>query len=90
MDSNYENAMVILKAMVERSRLTASNGDVISRITNLKCDEINKAMPCLEEMNLVRTLSCIKKFHYDFYKVTLAPEGYRYYDENFGKIKSID
>ncbi len=89
MDSNYENAMIILKAMVERSRVT-SNGDVIRRITNLECDEINNAVPCLEEMKLVKTLAGIKKVKYDFFNVTLVPEGYQYYHENFGKIKSIE
>lgn len=56
MDSNYENAMIILKVMVERSRVNDSSGDVIRRITNLECEEINCAIPYLEEMNLVKTL----------------------------------
>ena len=50
MDSN-ENAMVILKAMVESSRVWTTNGDALRRITNLECDEINEAIPCLEEMD---------------------------------------
>lgn len=90
MDSNYENAMIILKAMVERSRVNASNGDVIKRITNLECNEINNAIPCLEEMNLVKTLGDISKVKFDFFNVTILPEGYDYYDKNFGKIKSIE
>jgi hypothetical protein len=90
MDSNYENAMIILKAMVERSRVNASSGDVIRRITNLECEEINSAIPCLEEMNLVKTLGDISKVNFDFFNVRLLPDGIEYYDKNFGKIKSID
>ena len=44
MDSNQKNAILILKAMVERSRVWTSNGDVIKRITNLEFDEINEAV----------------------------------------------
>jgi hypothetical protein len=90
MDSNHENAMIILKAMVERSRVNSSNGDVIRKITNLECDEINNAVPCLEEMNLVKTVRDISKVKFDFFNVTILPEGYEYYNKNFGKIKSID
>ena len=90
MNSNYENAMIILKAMVERSRVNTSNGDVIRRITNLEYDEINNAIPCLEEMNLVKTVGNISKVKFDFFNVTILPEGYEYYHTNFGKIKSID
>ena len=90
MDDNHENAMIISKAMVERSRVRTSNGDVIRRITGLECDEINGAIPCLEEMKLVKTLRDVNKVFYDFFNVTILPEGYTYYDEHFGKISSID
>ncbi len=90
MDENHENAMLILKAMVERSRVNTSNGDVIRRITNLECDEINSAIPCLEEMKLVKTLHDINKVKFNFFNVTLQPEGYEYYNEHLGKIKKID
>lgn len=86
MGSTQENAMIILKAMVEGSRKRGS-GDAIKRMTNLECDEINRAIPCLEKMKLVRTLPGLKKPRYNFYNVILAPEGCRYYHENFGKIK---
>ena len=89
MGSNHENAMIILKAMVEGSRKRGS-GDAIKRMTNLGCDEINDAVPCLEKMNLVRTLPGMKKVRYNFLNVILAPEGCQYYHENFGKIKGID
>ena len=90
MDSNYENAMIVLKAMVESSRVWTTNGDALRRITNLECDEINNAVPCLEEMGLVKTLREISKVKFDFFNITILPEGYEYYHENFGKIKSID
>ena len=88
MDSNHENAMIILKAMVEGSR-KRGNGDVLRKLTDLGCDEINSAIPCLEGMKLVKTVPDINKVLYDFFNVTLLPEGYRYYHKNFGKIKSI-
>ncbi|WP_424355574.1 hypothetical protein [Methanobacterium sp. MBAC-LM] len=75
---------------MERSRVNASSGDVIRRITNLECEEINSAIPCLEEMNLVKTLGDISKVNFDFFNVRLLPGGIEYYDKNFGKIKSID
>jgi hypothetical protein len=89
MDPNQENAMTILKAMVEGSRRRGT-GDVIKRLTGLEFDEINGAVPCLEEMGLVKTLPGRKKVRYEFFNVTLAPEGYQYYNDNFGKIKSIE
>ncbi len=90
MDANQKNAMVILKAMVERSRVHTSNGDVIRRITNLECDEINSAIPCLEEMKLVKTLRDINKVKFDFFNVTILPEGYEYYNKHLGKIEKIE
>jgi len=89
MDPNQENAMKILKAMVESSRWRG-NGDVIKRITNLSFDEINEAVPCLEEMGLVKTLQGRKKIRYEFFNVTLIPAGCDYYNANFGRIKSIE
>lgn len=89
MDANQENAMKILKAMVEGSRFRG-NGDVIRRITNLNICEVNEAVPCLYEMGLVKINPIRKKVRYNFFNVTLAPAGYNYYEENFGKIKSID
>lgn len=89
MDPNQENAMKILKAMVESSRWRG-NGDVIKRITNLSFDEINEAVPCLEEMGLVKTLEGRKKIRYEFFNVTLKPSACQYYHDNFGKIKSIE
>lgn len=88
MDSNQENAMIILKAMVEGSR-RRGNGDVIRKITDLGCDDVNNAIPCLEKMHLVKALPSVNKVLYDFFYVTLEPEGYQYYHENFGKIESI-
>ncbi len=90
MDTNHENAMIILKAMVERSRVHASNGDVIRRITDLECDEINRAIPCLEEMKLVKTLRDINKVKFDFFNVTILPEGYEYYNKHLGKIERVE
>ncbi|HML05927.1 MAG TPA: hypothetical protein VK426_09155 [Methanobacterium sp.] len=90
MDSNMENAMIIIKAMVESSRVWASTGDAIRRITNLKSNEINEAVPYLEAMNLVTTLPGRSKVRYDFFNVSLAPQGYEYYNQNFGKIKKIE
>jgi hypothetical protein len=55
MDPNYENAMIVLKKMVERSRVRATTGDAIRVITNLESDEINDAVFCLEKMKLVKT-----------------------------------
>ena len=89
MDPNQENAMTILKAMVEGSRRRGT-GDVIKRITNLSFDQINNAVPCLADMGLVQTLPMRKKVRYDFFNVTLAPAGYQYYNDNFGKIKAIE
>jgi hypothetical protein len=88
MDSNHENAMIILKAMVEGSR-KRGNGDVIKKLTNLGCNEINNAVPCLEKMKLVKTLPDVNKVMFNFFNVTLLPEGYQYYHENFGKIESF-
>ena len=88
MDSDHKNAMIILKAMVEGSR-RRGNGDVIRKLTDLKCNEINNAVPCLEKMKLVKAVPSINKVLFNFFNVTLAPEGYQYYHENFGKIKSI-
>ena len=90
MDSNQENAMIVLKAMVESSRVWTSNGDAIRRITGLGCDEINNGVYCLKKMKLVKTLDDISKVKFDFFNVTVLPEGYEYYSENFGKIKGID
>ncbi|MBI4813485.1 MAG: hypothetical protein HY802_03950 [Methanobacterium sp.] len=89
MDPNQENAMTILKAMVEGSR-RRGNGDVIKMLTNLSFEEINNAVPCLEDMGLVQTLRGRKKIRYEFFNVTLAPAGYQYYNDNFGKIKAIE
>lgn len=89
MDSEYENAMVILKEMVERSRVRTTNGDAIKRITNLECEEINGGVDCLKRMKLVKTLPDVNKVFYNFFNVTIRPEGYEYYQEHFGKIKSI-
>ena len=89
MDPNRENAMVILKAMVEGSR-RRGNGDVIKRLTNLSFDEINSAVPCLEDMGLVQTFPGRKKLRYEFLNVTLAPAGYQYYHDHFGKIAVIE
>ena len=89
MDPNQKNAMTILKAMVEGSR-RRGNGDVIKRLTNLEFDEINEAVPCLEEMGLVKTLPGRKKLRYEFFNVTLIPDAFDYYNANFGKIKSIE
>ena len=75
MDSNHENAMILLKAMVESSRVWTSNGDALRRITKLGCDEINGAMPCLEEMGLVKTLREVSKVKFDFFNVRVLPEG---------------
>lgn len=86
MDSTYDNAMIILKAMVEGSRRRGS-GDAIKRMTNLKSDEINEAVRYLEKMKLVRTLPGLKRPRYDFLNVILELEGCRYYNENFGRIK---
>lgn len=90
MDSNYENAILILKAMVERSRVWTSNGDVIRKITNLQCNEINEAVHCLEKKGLINTLAGRSKMRYDFFNVSLSDEGYKYYKENIGKIESIE
>ncbi len=90
MDSNQKNAILILKAMVERSRVWTSNGDVIKRITNLEFDEINEAVLLLEDMGLVTTLPGRSKIRYDFFNVSLSPRGYEYYRRNIGKIESIE
>ena len=89
MGSTQENAMVILKAMVEGSRKRGS-GDAIKRMTNLECSEINEGIDCLEKMHLVKTLPGVKKFRYNFLNVILEPEGCRYYQDNIGKIDCID
>jgi len=89
MGSTQENAMVILKAMVEGSRKRGS-GDAIKRMTNLECSEINEAVTYLEKMHVVRTLPGLKKPRYNFLNVILEPEGCRYYHENFGKIKAVE
>lgn len=90
MDSDYENAMIVLKEMVERSRVRTTNGDAIKRITKLECDEINDAVCCLEKMKLVKTLCDVNKVFFNFFNVTILPEGYTYYNEHLGKIKSIE
>ncbi len=89
MGSTQENAMIILKAMVEGSRKRGS-GDAIKRMTNLECSEINEGIDCLEKMNLVKTLPGVKKFRYNFLNVILEPEGCRYYQNNIGKIDCIE
>jgi len=89
MDPNQENAMVILKAMVESSRWRGS-GDVIKRITDLSFDEINQAVPCLEEMGLIKTLDVKSRVRYEFYNVSLKPSACQYYNDNVRKIKSIE
>ena len=89
MDPNQENAMIILKAMVESSRWRGS-GDVIKRITDLSFDEINQAVPCLEEMGLIKTLDVKNRVRYEFYNVSLKPSACQYYNDNFKKIKSIE
>lgn len=76
MDSNHENAMIILKAMVEGSRRRA-NGDVIKKLTNLEFDEINNAVPCLKKMKLVKTWPGRSKIRYEFFNVTLLPASYQ-------------
>jgi hypothetical protein len=88
MGSTQENAMIILKAMVEGSRKRGS-GDAIKRMTQLECVEINEGIDCLEKMHLVRTLPGCNKFRYNFLNVILEPEGCRYYNDNFGRIKDI-
>lgn len=89
-DPKYESAMIILKEMVERSRVRTTNGDAIRRITKLECDEINEGVYCLKKMKLVKTLPDVNKVFYDFFNVTIRPEGYDYYDEHIAKIKSIE
>ncbi len=89
MGSTRENAMIILRAMVEGSKKRGS-GDALKRMTNLECDEINDGIECLEKMHLVRTLPGCSTFRYNFLNVILEPEGCRYYNDNFGKIKAID
>lgn len=89
-DSNYENAMVILKEMVERSRVRTTNGDAIRRITKLECDEINEGVYYLKKMKLVKTLPDVNKVFYNFFNVTILPEGYEYYQDHIGKIASIE
>ena len=89
MGSAYENAMIILKAMVEGSRKRGS-GDAIKRMTNLGCDEINEAVQCLKKMKLVKTLPDMKKPRYNFLNVILEPEGCMYYNEHFGKINGVE
>ena len=89
MDPNYENAMIVLKKMVERSRVRATTGDAIRVITNLESDEINDAVYCLEKMKLVKTLRAINKVFFNFLDVTILPEGFKYYDEPLVKIESI-
>lgn len=89
MGSTHENAMLILKAMVEGSRKRGS-GDAIKRMTNLECGEINEGIGCLEKMKLVKTLPGCSKFRYNFLNVILEPEGCRYYSNNFGRISGFD
>lgn len=79
--------MIILKEMIERSRVWTTNGDAIRRITRLECDEINDGVSCLEKMKLVKTLGGVNKV---FFNVTVLSGGYEYYQEHFGKIKSIE
>ena len=88
MGSTQENAMIILKAMVEGSRKRGS-GDAIKMMTHLKCDEINEGIECLEKMHLVKTLPGCNTFRYNFLNVILEPEGCRYYSDHFGKIRDI-
>ncbi|MEN6291391.1 hypothetical protein [Methanobacterium sp. MBAC-LM] len=88
MGSTQENAMIILKAMVEGSKKRGS-GDAIKRMTNLECGEINEGIDCLEKMHLVRTLPGCNTFRYKFLNVILEPEGCRYYSDHFGKIRDI-
>lgn len=90
MESDYENAMIVLKGMVERSRLRTTGGDALRLITNLGCDEINVGVDCLEKMKLVKTERAINKVFFDFANVTVLPEGYNYYNEHLGKIESME
>ncbi|NYB26799.1 MAG: hypothetical protein HVN34_05605 [Methanobacteriaceae archaeon] len=90
MESDYENAMIVLKGMVERSRLRTTGGDALRLITNLGCDEINDGVDCLEKMKLVKTERAINKVFFDFANVTVLPEGYNYYNEHLGKITSME
>lgn len=90
MDSDYENAMIVLKGMVERSRLRTTGGDALRLITNLGCDEINDGVFCLEKMKLVKTERAINKVFFDFSNVTVLPEGFKYYNEHLGKIESME
>ncbi len=90
MDSDYEKAMIVLKGMVERSRLRITGGDALRLITNLDCDEINDAVYCLEKMKLVNASRAVNKVFFDFSTVTILPEGFKYYNEHLGKIESIE
>ena len=89
MGNTRENAMKILKAMVESSRKRGS-GDAIKMMTHLESDEINEGIECLKEMKLVRTLPACNKVRYNFLNVILKPEGCRYYSDHFGKIKTVE
>lgn len=90
MDDTQKNAMKILRAMIERSRVWTSNGDVIKRITNLEYNEIDEAIPVLEDMGLVRTLPGRAKIRFQFFNVRVSKDGYKYYNEHFGKISGIE
>lgn len=84
-----ENAMKILKAMVEWSRKRGSC-NALKMMTHLKSDEINGVIECLEEMKMVKTLPACNKVEYNFLNVILEPEGCRYYSEHFGRIKATE
>lgn len=82
MKSVKNNAIAILKAMIEGSQERAT-GDAIKKLTNLIFCEINDAVPYLIQKNLVKPVEGVSKIRYDFLNITVSQIGYKFYSENY-------
>jgi predicted transcriptional regulator len=82
MKSVKNNAITILKAMVEGSQERAT-GDAIKKLTNLRSCEINDAVLYLIKKNLVKPVEGVTKIRYDFLNITVSSRGYEFYSKNY-------